>query len=165
MKKFKYLLIPLALLLLAGCAPRYTRVYVGVPNNEIIQVFEPGRGQGAIYHLGENIDFRVQTSQSGYLTFTVIDPDGRVYELERNVYVPAGQLTYFPNPSTKAGSLTLVPPRGRHRVRASFTSSPTDVNHVNYVNVYGEANWNNTIQSDIRYSDLRDVAETWFFLE
>ena len=165
MKKLKLLLIPIALLLLASCAPRYTRVYVGVPNNEIIQVFEPGRGQGAIYHLGENIDFRVKTSQTGYLTFTVIDPDGRVYELERNVFIQAGQLTYFPNSSTQAGSLSLVPPRGHHRVRVSFTSSQTDVNRVNYVNVNGEANWNNTIQSDIQYSNLRDVAETWFFIE
>ena len=163
MKRTKYLLIPLLLIILSGCTVRYNpairgRVHISVPVNEVIRVFEPDRGEGGLYGLNDSLQFRILTSRSGYITLTAIDPDGTVYEIQRNIYVEAGRMNY-------SQVFYFVPPRGRHTIRASFTSTPTDVTRVNYVGIHGTQMWTSTITSDIEYSDVRDVAETWLFLE
>lgn len=156
--------------LLAGCTLTITpgdvsvsgRVRLGITVSDVIQVFEPTRGTGATYYVGENIAFRVRTSQDGYLTLSAIDPDGSVYTFARNLYVRGGQTQIFEGPDD-ASIFSLVPPRGFHRVRASFTPTRTS-GRVTYRGVSGERGWEQSIVSEIRASPVRDVAETNFYL-
>ncbi len=139
------------------------RVSFGIDLNDVIQIFEPTRGQGANYSIGESISFRVRTTQAGYLTLTSYNPDGSVDTFARNIFVPANQTTILSGPDNRT-IWTLVPPRGFHRVRASFTPSPTDTARVTYTGVRGEDRWTQTISTEIRIFNIRDVRETSFML-
>lgn len=125
--------------------------------NTVINDFRPTRGVGAIYRIGDQIEFLVNTNQAGYVTLTAIDPDGRVYVLSRNVYV-AGGTTILPTADQRV-SYSAGPPRGFHRVRASFTSSPTSGSVV-YRGRSGDGAWSAAINVEIRDSPVRDVVET-----
>lgn len=140
------------------------RVRFGIELNNIIDIFEPTRGSGAIYSLNENISFRLRANQSGYITLTAIDPDGTVYPIIRNVFVRAGETRIIPN-SSDGVAFTLAPPRGLHRVRASFTPSATDITRVRYTGVITEDRWTNTIVTEVRPYQVRDIVQTRFFIE
>lgn len=132
---------------------------IGVPLDNVITSFQPTRGPGAVYYLGENIQFRIRTNQSGYVTLSAMDPDGRVYVLARNIYVPAYRTTIIPTPDMRV-TFSAAPPTGFHRVRASFTSSPTSPGEVRYQGRYGASAWSSAIDRDIEGFPVRDVADT-----
>lgn len=134
-------------------------VMVGVPLNGVIEGFAPTRGEGAVYHVGDEVQFRIRTSTSGYVTLSAMDPDGRVYVLSRNIYVPGGHSVILPTPEMRVG-YSAAPPRGFHRIRASFTSARTDPTRVTYVGRFGSDSWTSAISIDIRSYPVRDVAET-----
>lgn len=127
----------------------------------VIQDFQPTRGRGSQYYVGENVEFRIVTDRSGYVTLTALDPDGKVYVFERNIPVQAGT-NYLPAAGARH-VYSVNPPLGLQRVRASFTSSRTD-SSVRYAGRYGEGEWTSAIQIDIRPSSVRDVAETSFYI-
>lgn len=139
------------------------RVRFGIELNEVIRVFEPTRGSGAIYGLNENIAFRVVSNQTGYVTLTAIDPGGSVYPIIRNVYVRAGESRIIPNSGDRV-TFSLQPPRGLHRVRASFTPSATS-GRVVYRGVVTEDRWTQSIVTEVQPYQVRDIVETRFFLE
>lgn len=160
---------PLVLLLtvaLSACTI-YVRpggpVAVGVPLNNVIATFEPTRGAGATYHVGDSVDFRIRTRESGYVTLSAMDPDGRVYVFSRNIFVPAYRTVILPTPEMRV-SFTAAPPRGLHRIRASFTSGRTDPTHVHYIGRYGEGSWTSAVEIDIRGYPVRDVALTTLYI-
>lgn len=140
-----------------------TSVQVGVPLNNVIDFFEPTRGSGGTYFLGDRIDFRIRTRDSGYVTLSAMDPDGRVYVFARNIYVPANRTVTLPTPEMRV-SFSAAPPRGLHRIRASFTSARTDPNHVRYSSRHGEGDWTSAIEVDIRGYPVRDVAVTTLYI-
>lgn len=127
----------------------------------VIQDFQPTRGRGADYYVGENLEFRLVTNQSGFVTLTALDPDGKVYVFERNIPVQAGT-NYLPLAGARH-VYTVQPPVGMQRVRASFTSNRTD-GSVSYIGRYGDGEWTSAIQVDIRPSPVRDVVETYFYI-
>jgi hypothetical protein len=139
------------------------RVRFGIEVNDVIQVFEPTRGSGAIYRLNERIAFRIRTDRDGYITLTAIDPTGDVYVLVRNFFVRGNQTTIISGPDARS-EFVLVPPRGLHRVRAAFTPTRTS-GSVTYRGVSGEGRWTQTIVAEVRGAEVRDIAETRFFLE
>lgn len=159
--------LPFALLLAAALSACTVYVRPGqpssgqisVPLNDVITDFQPSRGAGAVYYLGENIQFRIRTNQSGYITLSAMDPDGRVYVLARNIYVPAYRTTILPTPEMRV-TFSAAPPTGFHRVRASFTSSPTNTGQVRYQGRSGLQAWSIAIDHDIDGYPVRDVAET-----
>lgn len=138
-------------------------VRFGIQLNDVITVFEPTRGRGAIYGLNESIAFRVRSGQSGYITLTAIDPTGEVYPIIRNVYVRAGETRTIPN-SVDGVTFTLTPPRGLHRVRASFTPSATP-GRVTYQGIRSEEGWTRSIVTEVNPYEVRDIVETRFFIE
>ncbi len=138
------------------------RVRFGIEVSDVIQVFEPTRGAGATYYVGETLSFRVLTNRDGYLTLSAIDPDGRVYTFARNLFVRGSQVQIIDGPD-RGSVFALEPPRGFHRVRASFTPSPTN-GRVSYRGSVGEASWTQSISAEVRPYDVRDVAETNFYL-
>lgn len=85
-----------------------------------ISAFAPTRGEGSVYNLGESISFEVRTSGSGYLTLTAYGPDGTASVLSQGMYVPGG--TSFLPTAESGVSYDLAPPRGLHRVTATFSS-------------------------------------------
>ncbi|MBW7916418.1 MAG: DUF4384 domain-containing protein [Trueperaceae bacterium] len=127
----------------------------------VIQDFQPTRGNGAAYYVGENVEFRLVTDRSGYVTLTALDPDGKVYVFERNIPVQAG-VNYLPVAGARH-VYSVNPPLGQQRVRASFTVGRTD-GSVKYVGRYGDGDWTSAIQIEIRPSPVRDVAETYFYI-
>lgn len=159
--------LPLAVLLAAALSACTVYVspgppapgHITVPLDSVITSFQPTRGAGAVYYLGENIEFRIRTNRSGYVTLSAMDPDGRVYVLARNIYVHAYRATVLPTPQMRV-SFSAAPPTGFHRVRASFTSSPTNPGQVRYQDRSGVQAWSIAIDRDIDGYPVRDVAET-----
>ncbi|HNR00158.1 MAG TPA: DUF4384 domain-containing protein [Trueperaceae bacterium] len=164
-KTLRLAFVALAIALLASACTIYVRpggfVSDEISLSGVIQDFKPTRGSGSTYYAGENVEFRIVTSQSGYVTLTALDPDGRIYVFERNVPVSAGT-TYLPVAGARH-VYTVNPPRGLQRVRASFTSTATD-GSVRYVGRYGDGEWSNAISVELRPAPVRDVAETNFYI-
>ncbi|MBX3139746.1 MAG: DUF4384 domain-containing protein [Trueperaceae bacterium] len=164
-KTLRLAFVALAVALLASACTIYVRpggfVSDDISLSGVIQDFRPTRGAGSSYYPGENVEFRIVTTQSGYVTLTALDPDGRIYVFERNIPVSAGA-TYLPLAGARH-VYTVNPPRGLQRVRASFTSTATDGN-VRYVGRYGDGEWSSAISLEIRPSPVRDVAETDFYI-
>ena len=139
------------------------RVRFGIEVNDVIQVFEPNRGAGATYFVGDEVSFRVRTDRDGYVTLTALDPDGRVQTFARDVYIRGGETTVIPGRSA-AYVFTVEPPRGLQRVRAYFTPSRTG-ERVRARAITGEDQWTQSIVTEVRPYDVRDIAETRFFIE
>jgi len=133
--------------------------HVTVPLDNIITSFAPTRGAGAVYYVGETIQFWIRTNRSGYITLSAMDPDGRVYVLARNIFVPAYQTTILPTREMRV-SFSAAPPTGLHRVRASFTPSRTNPGQAQYQGRNGLQSWSIAIDHDIGSYPVRDVADT-----
>lgn len=158
--------------LLAGCTvyfvegePRSSgRVSLSLDLNEVITEFEPNRGVGASYRIGQRVSFRLRARQDGYVTLTAIDPDGSVYPLARNLRVYAGQMNVLSG--SQLGVVFIAdPPTGLHRVRASFTTDQTDTSRVDYRGRSGESGWTTAIRIELTGAPVRDVAETYLYIE
>lgn len=136
----------------------------GIELSPIITVFEPTRGDGSVYRVAEDIQFRIRTTHSGYVTLSAKDPDGFVYVFARNIPVTGGRTHVIP-PVHAGYVFNLRPPRGLHLVRASFTPERTD-RTIRYTDQRGDHQWTQTIVTEIRPypSTVRDVAETSFYL-
>jgi len=130
---------------------------IGSELNNIIVDFRPTRGVGASYGVGEEIQFLIQTSSPGYVTLSAIDPDGSVYILSRNIVVPGGSIV-LPTAEQRI-TYNAAPPRGFHRVRASFTSTRTPETVI-YSGRRGDGEWSHAISIEINPAPLRDVRET-----
>ena len=160
------------LLALAGCTvyvrdgEAYVRTSVrgtitfGVPLHNVITLFEPTRGQGAGYRIGDRISFNVRTDRDGYLTLTSIDEDGFVHTFARNIFIRGGRTVTLDGPDSRH-VFSVEPPRGVVRVRASFSSGRTDTTRVRYTGQRGEDAWTQRISVDLAPHDVRDVVETW----
>lgn len=155
------LALPL-LLSLGGC----TITFIGpddgvtaVPRVRLIERFEV-RGGGDL-RVGQSIAFQIRTSRDGFVTLSSLDPNGNVEVFARNLRVTANRTVVLDGRSQ--GVVFLVtPPRGDHRVRASFTTGPTDPNRVRFVGRVGEENWLAAIRIDLEPFPVTDVAEARF---
>lgn len=158
-KRFSAVTIIAALALLVSACTVTIRpsASIEVPLNTVISDFRPTRGVGAVYRVGDQIEFLITTNQPGYVTLTAIDPDGRVYVLSRNIRVSGGT-TILPTAEQRV-TYNAAPPRGFHRVRASFTDGRTSGN-VEYRGRSGDGAWSAAINVDIRDFPVRDVLET-----
>jgi Domain of unknown function (DUF4384) len=166
----KLLMGALLLGVLTGCIPIFVTpdgTIVGVDNlTNVVSVFEPSRGLGATYRQGEAIGFNVYALQDGYLTLTALEPDGDVYVFSRNIFIRGGESVLLNGPDSRhTFGIEVDAPRGIHRVRASFTSSPTDISVVTYSNVIGDDGWTQSIRTDISPYTVRDIVETSFFVQ
>ncbi len=125
----KGILLALLLLLLPACRVVITDADLGVRfdyrGGGVIQRFEPDRGPGAVYRVGEAIRFFVDLARPGYVTLVVTDPDGTRYALEEARWLPAG---WNELPPRWAGyRYTAEPPTGRHRVTLYYSSERSRV--------------------------------------
>lgn len=88
-----------------------------------ISSFAPTQGDGAVYDLDESIEFRVRTTQSGYLTLTAYGPDGTASVFAQGIFVPSETETVLPTAESGV-TFDLAPPRGLQRVTATLSSDP-----------------------------------------
>jgi hypothetical protein len=150
-------------LLLGGCTitfvgPGDGAVGVAVP---LIERFEVRGGDEV--RVGQQIAFQIRTRQDGYVTLTSLGPSGNVSVFARNIPVTGGRTVVLDGRS-QGGVFVVEPPRGWHRVRASFTPSPTDTARVRFVGRSGESDWYAAIRIDVEPFAVSDVAETRFFV-
>jgi hypothetical protein len=131
--------------------------------NAVIQVFEPRGGEGSSYEIGSEISFVIRSRLAGYVTLTSLGPDGDVDVFARNLPVPARREVVLDG-SQQGVVFVVEPPRGWHRVRASFTPRRTDANRVTFRGRVGEDDWSAAIQVDVAPFEVRDVAETRFYV-
>lgn len=157
------LLAPIALLL-GGC----TITFVGPGDGSvggvaapIIERFEVRGGDEV--RVGQQIAFQIRTRQDGYVTLTSLGPSGSVNVFARNLRVEGGRTVVLDGRS-QGGVFIVEPPRGGHRVRASFTPAPTDTARVRFVGRSGESDWFAAIRIDVQPFEISDVAETRFFV-
>ena len=140
------------------------RVTIDLELSEVITSFSPTRGTGSTYRIGDSIEFQLRTRRDGYVTLTAIDPDGTVYPIARNLRVYAGERNRLSG-SQIGVRFIADPPTGLHRVRASFTAERTDTSRVQYRGRSGEDGWSSAIRIELRTAEVRDVAETYFYIE
>lgn len=98
-----------------------TRLRVDYRAGGVIERFEPDRGPGAVYRVGEEVRFYVWLAEPGYVTLVVTDPGGRRYALETDRWLPAG-FNELPPPG--AGyRYTATYPTGRHRATLYYSQT------------------------------------------
>ena len=153
------------LVALAGCTVTFVGPGSAVSGdaNRVIESFEARAGEGASYRVGEEISFRIRTRVDGYVTLTSLGPGGDVEVFARNVFVSARRMNVIDG-RDQGVVFVVEPPRGWHRVRASFTPSRTDTGRVSFRGRAGEDAWLAAIRIDIEPFEIRDVAETRFYV-
>jgi hypothetical protein len=114
------------LLVLVSCVP--TRLErSGLSNAAVIGNFVPDRGEGGLYKLGEQVRFRVNIKQAGYISLISYEPTKNVVVFESNVALKAGEQV-FPRPEDRQGNAQaaylIVPPVGFNRVIALYSDVP-----------------------------------------
>jgi len=165
--KRTFLLLGLAALL-SACTitlrPGDVQLGVSVEFNlaDVIARFEPDRGQGAIYRVGEEVQFVITLRRPGYVSLVAIDPDGRSYEFEHGVYLTAGTHV-LPLPSMRLRYVVDYP-TGKQRVRAIYTD--TRPGSVYFRGVYSTDGFNDRLRVYFKqsYAQVRDVKETYFYI-
>lgn len=119
--------------------------------------FEPDRGAGATYYVGEEVGFFLTLADPGWISLVAIDPDGRTYEFDR-FYLGRGTHVLPPG----AYRYTVTPPRGLQRVRAIYTD--THPGSLRLEGVYTD--WDARLRVYLETSGARryQVAETYFYI-
>ena len=98
----------------------------GVQVGNVIQNFQPNKGNGATYAIGEQISLSLNSRENGYVTLVIYNPfDYRNSEI-RNIPVSRGV-----NIIPRNVGLTASAPTGTTRFRAFFTPQPSNVSFLN----------------------------------
>ncbi|MGQ9693031.1 MAG: DUF4384 domain-containing protein [Thermaceae bacterium] len=160
MRNLWFLFLPLVLL--AGCTvqigPSGLSLTYRVGLEPVVLRFEPDRGAGGVYYVGEEVRFILTLSKPGYVALVATDPDGRTYEFDR-FYLSAGT-HLLPNRPVR---YTLTPPRGLHRVRAVYTEGAAP-DRVRLEGVFTDWDARLRIYLEASGSQRYDLAETYFYL-
>lgn len=131
-------------------------VRYGVPVSDIITVFEPTRGAGATYYVGDQVQFRIDSRRRGYVTLVIWNPEGRLDSGSQLQNIPVDVGTnYIP----RSVRLSAAPPTGRSYIRAYFTGAPVNYSWSGSVTL---DTWNS--RGTLYFRDVpqaaRDIAET-----
>src|SRR5690606_35009163 len=117
----------------------------------------PTRGVGSTYYVGEEVRLPATVTQPRHGTVAAIDPDGSVHAFARNILAPRASAV-LPLDGQRV-VYHAAPPRGHHRIRATFTANPTSGSVV-YSGRGGDAEWSAAIELELRQADVRDWSET-----
>jgi hypothetical protein len=128
----------------------------GVRVTNIITDFQPDRGTGATYRIGDPITLRLTSRQDGYVTLVIYNPFNYRNAEIRNIPVQRGT-----NIIPRNNFLTASAPTGVTRFRAFFTPEPN-----NSVSFTGGASEQYLDSQTAAYLspypvELRDVRETF----
>jgi len=166
MKKILVSLVLLGLLSACTLTIRPSDISVGtridVEYSNVITRFEPDRGVGSTYYVGDEVRFIITLRQPGYISLVAIDPDGRTYEFEHGVYLGAGTHV-LPLPQMRHRYVADYP-TGKQRVRAIYTNNQPATIH--FQGVYTRERFNERLRLyfDGCHASTRDLAETYFYI-
>ena len=166
MRKFLVLLALLGLLSACTLTIRPGDVTVdtrsSVRLSNVITRFEPDRGTGSVYYVGDKVQFIITLNKPGYISLIAIDPDGRTYEFEHGVYLNAGTHV-LPLPRMRHDYIVDYP-TGKQIVRAVYTNSRPAA--VHFQGIYTRKRFDERLRIYFRdsYAETRDVAETYFYI-
>ncbi len=124
--------------------------------SNIIQDFQPTRGNGASYRVGESIVFRLSVNRPGFVTLVFYN-DGSLPDYEiRNIAVQTG-LNLIPN----SNEVVASEPTGVTRARAFFTPQPNT--NVSFLRGSGVSFFEDTSNAYLSpYPvELRDLKDTF----
>jgi Domain of unknown function (DUF4384) len=147
---------------LSACAPSMLeRSRFGA--QEIISNFQPDRGEGANYKVGELVKISFTLSRAGYITLISMDPDTTTGEVERSIAMKAGN-NALPrgndvNATGAKAAYKVFPPTGKQRVILLFTDTPVGKT-VRFEGKLDEDALNVKINSYFGEAKTRDVAES-----
>jgi Domain of unknown function (DUF4384) len=149
-------------LTLTACAPSVLeRSRFG--GQEIITNFQPDRGQGASYKVGELVKLSFTLLQDGYITLVSMDPDTTTGEVERSIAVKAGNnalpRTNDVNATGAKAAYKIFPPTGTQRVILLFTDIPISKT-VRFEGKLDEDALSAKINAYFGQAKTRDVSET-----
>jgi hypothetical protein len=122
----------------------------------IILDFQPTRGNGASYRIGESITFRMNVARAGFVTLVFYN-DGALPDFEiRNIAVQPG-INLMPNNNTAVAAA----PTGVTRVRAFFTPQPNS--NISFLGGRGVTYLEDTTNTWLNSypPELRDVKDTF----
>jgi hypothetical protein len=122
----------------------------------IIQDFQPTRGNGGSYRIGESIVFRMTVARAGFVTLVFYN-DGALPDFEiRNIAVQPG-INLMPNGNTAVAA----EPTGITRVRAFYTPQPNS--NISFLGGRGISYLEDTTNTWLNSypAELRDVKDTF----
>lgn len=155
---------------LVACAPSAT---LGVSEAQradwklqaVVQAFQPNKGKGSSYKVGEYATFGFTLGRAGYVTLVGLDPDGSLQELERNVRLPAGPQTLPLKTDKNAQGLQaayqLTEPTGWETMWLIYTDLP-GASEARFRGKPGAQEFAQLMYKFIAPSSVRDIAETKF---
>lgn len=108
-----------------GLAVLLSACFPPPPPPTVIGRFEPGRGPGGVYGVGEELRFWVWLNGPGYFTLSIVEPNGQISLLD-NLYLEAGT-QILPPPG--AGYLYRVARAGSYQARLAYAdrSNPSNI--------------------------------------
>jgi hypothetical protein len=149
-------------IVLTACAPSaLERSRFGA--QDIISNFQPDRGEGASYKVGELVKFSFTLAQSGYITLVSMDPDTTTGEVEHSIAMKAGN-NFLPrvndvNATGAKAAYKVFPPTGRQRVILLFTDTPV-AKTIRFEGKLDQDALNTKINAYFGQAKTRDVAES-----
>ncbi|WP_243092717.1 DUF4384 domain-containing protein [Thermus hydrothermalis] len=143
--------------LLSGCAVTLEGLTLSyrLDFTPAILRFEPDRGVGATYFVGEEVRFFLTLASPGWVSLVVVEPDGYAYTLDQ-FYLPRGTHALPP----RAYRYVAAPPRGLHRVRAVYTEGYPGSLHLEGLYTDWDARWR--VYLEASGVGRHQVAETYF---
>jgi len=164
MKRSPSLLALLLMVALSGCAFSVTEGSLSIRIGPgIIEEFEPRKGEGASYYVGEEVSFIFRSRLSGYVTLASRNPDGRVETFARNLFVPAGRTVVLDGRSVDR-RFVADRPTGRHEILATFGEEPAPSSRLSLQGVYSEERWRTAVRSEYRSPGRTDRATTVLYV-
>ena len=157
----------LAVLTLGACTITYVVPDDGVvvrpvPASSVIERFDVFGG-AEVFREGDDIEFVIRTSASGYVMLTSLLPSGEVRVVARNLPVEGGVTTVLDG-SSLGSRFVVGAPSGWHRVRAAFTTGRSDGASAVFEGRFGEDDWAAAIRIVVDPFAISDIAETSFFV-
>jgi hypothetical protein len=139
-----------------GGASVSVSISFGVRVTNIIQDFQPDRGTGSTYRVGDPVTLRLVSREAGYVTLVIYNPFNYRNTEIRNIPVQRGT-----NIIPRQNALTASLPTGVTRFRAFFTPEPN--NSVSFTNGASEQYLDSQTSAYLSpYPvELRDVRETF----
>ena len=109
-----------------GGASVSVSVSFGVQVGNVIQSFQPTKGNGATYFVGEQVSLSFNSRENGYVTLVIYNPGS--FRNSQISNIPVGRGT---NIIPRDFALTASLPTGVTRFRAFFTPQPSSVSFLN----------------------------------
>lgn len=131
----------------------------------VVKGFQPNKGMGSTYKVGEYATFSFTLTKGGYVTLVGLDPDGSLQELERNIPLSAGPqllpLKTDKNTQGAQAAYVLTEPTGSETMWLIYTDVPGAAD-ARFRGKPNAQEFSQLLYKFITPATVRDIAETKF---